>query len=102
MQGNRQIMNNMESTTYNPGFTLLAERSVNIYSDMGNVIREGDVITMTGELVGFGDQDVSLQWQYDDGYTWMDVPGANTLRHAFVATPETINYSWRISVNVDD
>lgn len=84
------------------GYTLLAERSVNIYSDMGDTVYEGDVITMRGDLIGFVGKDVTLQWQYDNGWSWTDVPGANQLTHSFIATQETINYSWRLNVKVNN
>lgn len=103
MLADRELMfMDFEFTRINPGHTLLSERSVNIYSDMGDVVREGDIITLTGELVGFGNAEVELQWQFDNGMTWTDVPGANRVTHAFVATAETIDYSWRLSVNVVD
>lgn len=86
----------------NNGPSVLAKRSVNIYSDMGDSVREGDIITITAELIGFDDEPVSLQWQFDDGYYWVDVPGASQLTHSFVATAETVNYSWRLSVSVDE
>ena len=98
----RQYVEDMDFTTTQSGKALLAERSVNIYSDMGDMVREGDIITMSAELVGFGNANVSLQWQVDNGYTWTDVPGATELTYAFVASAETINYSWRLSVSVDD
>ena len=101
MFANRFMEETVEKMDFRPtrtGTDLLSERSVNIYSDMGDVVREGDVITLTGELIGFGDADVSLQWQYDDGFMWVDVIGANHVTHTFVATSETVNYSWRLSV----
>lgn len=91
-----------QASFHKSGRTLLNERSVNIYSDMGDTVREGDIITMTGELMGFDGKDISMQWQFDNGYQWTDVPGANKLTHAFVATQETINYSWRLSVSVNE
>lgn len=96
------MMNDFEFTMVKTGHTLLSERSVNIYSDMGDIVREGDIITMTGELIGFTKVEVELQWQYDNGMTWTDVPGANSMKHSFVATAETIDYSWRLSVTVVD
>lgn len=81
---------------------MLNERSVNIYSSMGDTVRKGEVITLTGELVGFEDKDINLQWQYDDGMCWTDVPGANDLTHSFTATVESINYSWRLAVTVNN
>lgn len=79
-----------------------SERKVNIYSDMGDTVYEGDIITLTGELVGFDSQDVRVQWQFDNGMQWVDVPGANQLTHSFVATAETVDYSWRLSVANND
>lgn len=92
------ILEEMQTRTTKPSTALLSERSVNIYSDLGDTVREGDIITLTGELVGFSAADLLLQWQYDDGFTWTDIPGANRLTHAFIANAQTINYSWRLSV----
>lgn len=106
MLANRHMIEDLENmmnfTPSSTGRTLLSERCVNIYSDMGDIVREGDIITLTGELVGFGASIFTLQWQYDDGMYWRDVEGANGLTHSFIATGETINYSWRLSVSADD
>lgn len=102
MIANNHIIEELETALQNPRLTVMAKRSVNIYSDMGDTVREGDIITMTGELVGFDDMDVTVQWQYDNGMCWTDVPGANKTTHAFVATAETINYSWRLSVSIPE
>ncbi|MDL2318044.1 hypothetical protein LJC74_02985 [Eubacteriales bacterium OttesenSCG-928-A19] len=102
MVSNERIIEDANATKRSTGRKLLADRSVNIYSDMGAVVHEGDIITLTGEVNGFSSLDISLQWQYDNGMSWTDVPGANKLTHAFVATAETINYSWRLSVDVTD
>lgn len=99
MLADRSIMEEMLHSRGNTDGRFLAQRCVNVYSDMGSVVREGDVITLTGELVGFDGLDVSLQWQYDDGFFWNDVPGATGLTHSFEATPATVNYSWRLSVS---
>lgn len=84
------------------GYTMLAKRSVNIFSDLNAQTREGDLITIRGELIGFDGKDVSLQWQMDDGFIWIDVPGANDLTYSFVATPESVNISWRLSITVNE
>lgn len=102
MFANEKMIEDANTAKRTTGRKLLADRSVNIYSDMGAVVHEGDIITLTGEVNGFSSSDISLQWQYDNGMSWTDVPGANKLTHAFVATGETINYSWRLSVNIDD
>lgn len=98
----KQAMEDLGFIPSDHGLTLLAKRSVNVYSDMSNTVQEGDVITLTGELIGFEGKDVSLQWQYDDGWSWVNVPGAEDLTHSFAATYESINTSWRLSVNVND
>lgn len=105
MFANRHMIEDLENMAFTPSkpaTRLLSERSVNIYSDMGDTVRAGDIITLTGELIGFDDTEPSLQWQYDDGDFWVDVEGASGLTHAFIATEETINYSWRLSVVVDE
>lgn len=102
MLANHEIMQAMQAPQSKRSTRLLTERSVNIYSDLGDTVREGDIITMTGELVGFENANVSVQWQFDNGARWIDVPGATKLTHAFVATAETVNYSWRLSVTMDD
>lgn len=70
---------------------------INIYSNMGSTVRIGDIITMTGELIGFEGKDVDLQWQINSGSAWRDVPGATGVTHAFVATQDTIHLVWRLS-----
>ncbi len=103
MIANQRIVEDMMmDTSRGTSASPLTRRIVNVYSDMSDTIREGDIITMTGELIGFDGMDVKLQWQFDNGTSWIDVPGANKLTHAFVATAETVNYSWRLSVNPND
>lgn len=96
------LLKEMNSPKAGRSRNLLTERSVNIYSDMGDYVHEGDIITLTGELVGFDSIEVTLQWQFDNGTSWVDVPGANKPTHSFVATPETVDYSWRLSVVIDE
>ena len=102
MLANQEIMQAMQAPKTKRSTRLLTERSVNIYSDLGDTVREGDIITITGELIGFNSENITVQWQFDNGFNWVDVPGANKLTHAFVATAETVNYSWRLSVTTDD
>lgn len=75
------------------------QRRVIVYSDMGSVIYEGQYVTLYGEISGFERLDVSFQWQFDDGMGWKDVIGANRLTHTYLASQQTINYSWRLCVN---
>ena len=80
------------------------ERSVMIFSSQDKVVTEGEMIYLTSKLTGFDDVEVSFQWQVDrgDGLGWVDVEGATRDKHMFVASKETIGYSWRLIVSVNE
>lgn len=80
------------------------ERRVRIFSSQGKTVREGEQIFLTSELEGFDGLDVTYQWQVDrgDGAGWTNVEGATRPNHVFVASRETIRYTWRLIVNVDE
>ncbi len=81
------------------------KRQVIIRSSQGEVVTEGEVITLRSELRGFGDDEqVTYQWQVDrgEGNGWEDVEGATKDKHVFIADRTTIQYSWRLIVNVID
>ena len=84
--------------------TKAPERTVTIRSSQGDVVTEGEIIYLTSKLKGFDGLDIAYQWQVDrgDGQGWVDVEGANRPKHMFVADRETIQYSWRLVVNVLD
>ena len=79
-------------------------RQVIIESSQGEIVTEGDRITLTSHLVGFGDSKVVYQWQVDrgDGNGWVNVDGANGYQYQFIANRETIQYSWQLIVTVVD
>ena len=79
-----------------------SERRVRIFSSQGAVVTEGEIIYLSSTLEGFDGLEVTFQWQVDrgDGAGWVDVEGANRSRHMFVASKETIGYSWRLIVNI--
>ena len=80
-------------------------RQVIITSNQGDIVTEGDIIVLTSELRGFGDDEiVEYQWQVDrgDGEGWVDVNGADKYKYSFIANRETVTYSWRLIVNVVD
>ena len=55
--------------------------------------------------IGFEDDEVvTYQWQVDrgDGQGWVDVKGGNESKYTYVADRETITYSWRLIVTVED
>ena len=81
------------------------KRKVIIKSSQGEVVTEGEVITLRCELIGFDDDEqVTYQWQVDrgEGNGWEDVEGATKDKHIFIADRTTIRYSWRLIVNVID
>jgi hypothetical protein len=80
------------------------KRQVIIESSQGEIVTEGDRITLTSHLVGFGDSKVVYQWQVDrgDGNGWVNVDGANGYQYQFIANRETIQYSWQLIVTVVD
>ena len=79
-----------------------AERKVRIASSRGDVVIENEIITLSSQLIGFDGVDVQYQWQVDRGEGWTDVDGATGPTHQFVATRDTILYSWRLIVTVDE
>ena len=80
------------------------KRQVIIESSQGEIVTEGDRITLTSHLVGFGDSKVAYQWQVDrgDGKGWVNVDGATRYQYQFIANRETIQYSWQLIVTVVD
>ncbi len=78
------------------------KRQVIIESSQGEIVTEGDRITLTSHLVGFGDAKVAYQWQVDrgDGNGWVNVDGANGYQYQFIANRETIQYSWQLIVTI--
>ena len=80
------------------------KRQVIIESSQGEIVTEGDRITLTSHLVGFGDAKVAYQWQVDrgDGKGWVDVEDANEYKYQFIATRETSQYTWQLIVTVID
>ena len=86
------------------GEEVRVERQVKIYSTRKAKVYETEIIEMTSELIGFGDEEVTYQWQVDrgDGAGWVDVEGATGPNHSFVARKDTILFSWRLIVTADD
>ena len=83
------------------------ERKVMIYSTRKDVVTEGDIIELTGALIGFDDvpdEAISFQWEVDrnDGAGWVAVEGATKWYYKFIANKETILYNWRLTVTVNE
>ena len=77
------------------------ERMVYITSSRGDYVSEGDMIYLESHLVGFGDLPVVYQWQVDrnDGAGWQNV-GENRDYYIFMATKDSVQYNWRLIVDV--
>ena len=77
------------------------ERMVYITSSRGDYISEGEMIYLESHLVGFGDLQVAYQWQVDknDGAGWQNV-GDNRDYYIFMATKDSVQYNWRLIVDV--
>ena len=83
------------------------ERKVMIYSTRKDVVTEGDIIELTGALIGFDDvpdEAIHFQWEVDrnDGAGWVAVEGATKWYYKFIANKETILYNWRLTVTVSE
>jgi uncharacterized protein YgiM (DUF1202 family) len=76
------------------------KREVRITTTLGSVVNVGDPVTMNSELVGFDGLNVHLQWQQNTGFGWRDVSGANGPSFSYVASEETVNSQWRVSVTI--
>jgi hypothetical protein len=75
------------------------ERKISITSDWpeGEPAYEGDMITMTAELIGFENLDYTLQWQHStDKQEWIDEPGANGTSFTYEMNETTCQYTWRV------
>ena len=75
-----------------------------IFSSRKDTVVRNEIITLSSKLIGFDGMTVHYQWQVDrgDGNGWVDVEGATGATHDFRATEETILYSWRLTIIVDD
>lgn len=79
------------------------ERKVYITSSRGEHVTQGEPIYLEAHLEGFGNLPVTYHWQVDknDGAGWQDT-GSNRNYHVFMASAETVQYNWRLIVNVDE
>ena len=80
------------------------EPQVLIFSSRKETVIRNELITLSSKLIGFDGVEVHYQWQVDrgDGNGWVDVEGATGATHEFRATEETILYSWRLTISVDE
>ena len=96
-----QIQGNYRITT-EPGVLVIengAYRAIKLTSNWpeGEPAYEGDMITMTAELIGFEGTNYTLQWQHStDKKEWVNEPGANGTTFTYELNETTCQYSWRV------
>ncbi len=110
---NFNVLENAEIKPVQPTETAAAgDRQIIITSEMADLLVEGQEFVLHGQLVGYEDQKVQLQWQYDTGRDedgdgepdgWKDAPGKSqrlTLR--VQASEETVKARWRLRVTLEE
>ena len=77
-----------------------AQPKVTIFSSRRSIMHVGETITLTGKLEGFGDADVTLQWEKDvhDGTGYQPIEGADEADYDFIASAESLSWDWRLTV----
>ncbi len=71
---------------------------VTIFTSRRAVMEPGETVTLTSKIEGSEGYEIKLQWQWDRGNGFEDVPGANEDHYSFEASIETLSYSWQLVV----
>ncbi len=84
----------------------VAERQAIIHSSLEGkeFIYVGDEVTLTAELIGFDDVQVTLQWMYSDdgGKTFKPIEGANEQTYTYRVDKKNFYYIWQLVVSPTD
>ena len=95
-QGNYRI-------EYIPGkLSITGEPVVNIEVSIpeGQAVYYGTEITLIAVPAGFGDVELTYQWQYSvDGENWHNLENGNSKIYTYELTEENIRYEYRVSVD---
>jgi len=78
----------------------ISNLKVEIFSSLDEQVSMGETIRLTSVLSGFDGIEYALQWQYNDGSGWKNIPGATEGHYEFKATLETVQYAWRLTVTI--
>jgi len=81
-----------------PQTTPVPNMKVTIFTSRRSVMQPGETVTLTSKLEGFEHYETMLQWQWDRGSGFEDIPGANADFYAFESSIETLSYDWRLIV----
>lgn len=66
----------------------------------GQAVYLGTEITLTAVPAGFGDVELTYQWQYStDGENWNDIEGATEKVYKYELALENVEYEYRVSVD---
>ena len=85
--------------------TINGEPEVTITSSLpaGQAVYAGTEITLKANPAGFGDAELTYQWEYStDGANWTDIEGATQQTYTYVIMPENAMYRYRVFVNPVD
>lgn len=73
-----------------------AQPKAEIFSSVEDGEASGKTVRLTSRLTGFDGLVYGLQWQYNDGSGWTDVPGANGQEYAFTVNADNAGWQWRL------
>lgn len=74
-------------------------KKIEIWTDRGPVLNDGDIIHLYSKLTGFDGEEVKYQWQCNKGDGYKDVAGATESTYSYSASKESLKWSWRLMVN---
>ena len=74
--------------------------SIEVSIPEGQAVYYGTEITLIAVPAGFGDVELSYQWQYSiDGQEWYNLENGNKKIYTYELTEENIGYEYRVSVD---
>ena len=98
-QGNYRV-------NYVPGkFEIAGNPVVEIESSLlpGQLVFQGTEVTLKAKPLGFGDAQLTYQWQYSiDGENWTDIGGANEAVYMYIVDENNAQYYYRVMVDTID
>lgn len=78
----------------------VSKLKVEIFTTQGDIVMPGEIITLSCKLTGFEGLEYQLQWQFDDGSGWQDMPEATEETYSFAADDTNVSYIWRLAVSL--
>lgn len=98
-QGNYRV-------NYVPGkFEIAGNPVVEIESSLlpGQLVFQGTEVTLKAKPLGFGDAQLTYQWQYSiDGENWTDIGEANEAVYMYIVDENNAQYYYRVMVDTID